>query len=598
MKHIKKVVTLMLAFVMVFSMSVFTAFAANTTEHTITITNTDPAKQHTYEAYQVFSGDLDASEAKLANIDWGTGVNGSALLTALKADASPLKTDFASCTTPGDVAKVVATFKDGNASKLDAFAKIVGSNLATKADTSEETKSPYTLTVSGDGYYFVKDKDDSVTAEGETYTKYILNVVKNVSIEAKDDHLKPDKKIVAGEEKVAADSAAIGDVVTFEVSIPIPKMDGYNRFQFKMTDQLPAGLTFKEITSVKVGTKTLALTGENADVSTTITPTVAGTDLVAAAGGQKIEVLFKDFLNLVNNGGNKLTGNVVLQYKAVVNDDADYQTTGNKNEVKFDYSNNPSHEYDEDWDNGPHGQTVKVETYTYTTSIKLKKVDENNQPLAGATFKLSGDALNRTVITGDKFELPAYEAKPGETINTATKYWKLKDDSYTTTDPATLDNKTQYVDPNTFYYKVSINTAEVATQQTEITLTSGADGVIEFVGLNEGTYTLEEVSAPNGYNKINGTSTIKVNWSDPKADGAASPAKDQGGFTITADKFAENMAWNGTDKQFEVTIQNQSGTELPSTGGIGTVIFYVLGSLLVVGCGIVLISKRRMNSTK
>ena len=88
MKHAKKFASLLLALVMVFALA-STAFAANTTAHTITITNEMPG--HTYTAYQVFAGDIQTkpgtttNEKVLTNIVWGSGVDGTAVLTALKA---------------------------------------------------------------------------------------------------------------------------------------------------------------------------------------------------------------------------------------------------------------------------------------------------------------------------------------------------------------------------------------------------------------------------------------------------------------------------------------------------------------------------------
>ncbi len=95
---------------------------------------------------------------------------------------------------------------------------------------------------------------------------------------------------------------------------------------------------------------------------------------------------------------------------------------------------------------------------------------------------------------------------------------------------------------------------------------SGTDGkVAAFTGLGNGTYSLVEKTVPAGYNKLDDTK-----------------------FEVAPKNYTdENL------KQSE-TVVNKTGTELPSTGGIGTVIFYVLGSALLIGCGIVLISRKRM----
>ncbi len=88
MKQMKKLVSVLLALVMVFTLGI-SAFAANTNSHTITITNEKSG--HTYTAYQVFKGDIETkpgttNEKVLTNIDWGSGVDGAAVLTALQAD--------------------------------------------------------------------------------------------------------------------------------------------------------------------------------------------------------------------------------------------------------------------------------------------------------------------------------------------------------------------------------------------------------------------------------------------------------------------------------------------------------------------------------
>ena len=61
-------------------------------------------------------------------------------------------------------------------------------------------------------------------------------------------------------------------------------------------------------------------------------------------------------------------------------------------------------------------------------------------------------------------------------------------------------------------------------------------------------------------------------------------------FTIEADNY------NAANLEQTSTVVNQSGSELPSTGGIGTTIFYIIGAILVIGAGVVLVTRRRMNA--
>ena len=120
-------------------------------------------------------------------------------------------------------------------------------------------------------------------------------------------------------------------------------------------------------------------------------------------------------------------------------------------------------------------------------------------------------------------------------------------------------------------YRVA-KTGETGTV-TEITTDSTGKFTIQ--GLDADTYYLTETAAPAGYNKLAGPVTIVI---------------------------GENGVVNGTTEApqgvDEVKVLNQSGTELPSTGGMGTTIFYVLGSVLLVGAAVLLITKKRMSAEK
>ncbi len=108
------------------------------------------------------------------------------------------------------------------------------------------------------------------------------------------------------------------------------------------------------------------------------------------------------------------------------------------------------------------------------------------------------------------------------------------------------------------------------TWSANTVLTTDANGKIDVAGLDSDTYYLREVKAPDGYNKL----------------------KDDTKFEINATLNAENTTL--TYEKVTVKINNQSGTELPSTGGIGTTIFYILGTVLVLGTAVGLVTKVRM----
>ena len=134
MRKVKKLLGLLLAAVMVLAMGVPT-FAASG-EYTITINNA--LAGHTYQAYQVFAGDLSENEETLSNVTWGDGVDGTAILTALKGTEEET-TAYENCTTAADVAKVLETYGE-NSSEMKAFADIVGQHLT---ETTSGTLSAY-----------------------------------------------------------------------------------------------------------------------------------------------------------------------------------------------------------------------------------------------------------------------------------------------------------------------------------------------------------------------------------------------------------------------------------------------------------------------
>ena len=116
--------------------------------------------------------------------------------------------------------------------------------------------------------------------------------------------------------------------------------------------------------------------------------------------------------------------------------------------------------------------------------------------------------------------------------------------------------------------------AKTGETGTVAEITTDATGKFTIKGLDADTYYLTETAAPAGYNKLAGPVTIVI---------------------------GENGVVNGTTEApqgvDEVKVLNQSGTELPSTGGMGTTIFYVLGSILVVGAVVLLVTKKRMSAS-
>ena len=541
----------------------------------ITITNANATAAHTYTAYQVFSGTLSA-DGKLANIDWGSGVNGAALLAALKASTAFGATNpFAAATKAEDVADVVATWQD-NSAMLEAFADVVGANLATGiASTHEEGNvTSYTINATAPGYYIVKET--GVNPENNRSSSgFMIKVVGPATMNVKDSPFSPDKNIAIANgansssyTKVKENTANVGDTVTFVVdTITVPNVDGYKTFKFVMKDTLPKGLTFGEVLSVKLDKTGDALASSAYTVTTSKDATTGETEL---------RIAIKNALTVLKPYEGK---EVEILYTATVNKDANFGSTGNENEVVFEFTNNPDdeHEGDDFGPEEPHGETPESKTKTYVTKIKVLKVDgegEGANPVAGAVFTLSGTSKNVVVTTGDQFVKDA--------TKTEGHYYLLKDGTYTLTAP-TDGTADKYENINETYSKESYERAELTgANNVDVEAVSPATGVIDFEGLKPGTYTLTETGAPAGYNKITSPITFEIGW-----DSATKNFKIEG--TAPAGVVLKD------DGTIEVTVVNKSGSTLPSTGGIGTSIFSIGGSVLVLAAAILLITKRRMS---
>ncbi len=130
----------------------------------------------------------------------------------------------------------------------------------------------------------------------------------------------------------------------------------------------------------------------------------------------------------------------------------------------------------------------------------------------------------------------------------------------------------------TSVYKLTNWVTDAATATAVVT---PASGNIKLEGLDEGTYYLEETKAPVGYNKLTAPIIVVIKSTLPTAGGDAS-------YTV---KYGET-----TPADHVVRVENKAGVELPSTGGMGTTLFYVIGGGLMVAAIVLLVTKKRMEN--
>ena len=331
----------------------------------------------------------------------------------------------------------------------------------------------------------------------------------------------------------------VGDIVPFTVTVTVPQYNtNWTEPYFVVSDVLSTGLTI--------------------EVAPTIEGLTRGTDYNITDGGSKgdagFTIQFTDSY-LKNNASAALEIKYSAKVGEAVKDTAQVHEETNK--VKLEFSNNPSNSSDH--------KTIEDETHHYTFAIDATRLGQGSQKT---------NELIKVGVEADGTPITTY--KEGETLPTGVS--PLIGAEFKLTGVGAND-----------------------TGKIELTATSDADGRIFFNNLEAGTYTLQETKAPEGYIKDPDPHTVVITAEYNEDTTLKS-------YTITIDDEATSTYTATTDATETVTyeapaggndsfpINNKKGTELPSTGGIGTTMFYIIGAILVLGAGIVLVTRRRMSA--
>lgn len=336
---------------------------------------------------------------------------------------------------------------------------------------------------------------------------------------------------IAGTSKYA--QVSIGDTVTYMLVANVPDYPANaTATGYQISDDLPSGMTLNNA-SVKVyGMATGSLNTEAGTLLTAGTGeayTLTTTDATRPGTG----TTSVDFNLEFDYSKIKNYDKIRVVYTATANSNIyvvgqNSNTTGNQNTAYLDYNNNPYEVTPISWKNAEDTATV------YTYGIKVNKVDDEGQALSGAKFTLSANANGDTPI--------------------------------------------EFVGSNGTYCKATSDETGV----TEIEVDS--NGLLTLSGLDAGTYYLTETKAPGGYNKL--SAPILVEIKDLKNGIAdAEPKGPNGKPEYTPANRAETEA---NDGYVPLTVVNSKGFTLPSTGGMGTVLFTTIG-IVLMGGGLVLL---------
>ncbi|WP_065468318.1 isopeptide-forming domain-containing fimbrial protein [Bifidobacterium dentium] len=451
-------------------------------------TITGPKNGHTYEAYQIFTGDL--ADGKLSNVKWGsaTAKNGTAVTDAeLKT-----VTDLAS--------KSVNDNAQATANAIAAYLKSDAQPTATIDDTNPTAQVP-------SGYYLIKDKNNTVP-DGQAATTYIVTVAGNVTITPKSDVPSFEKKLkdTNDTEGTLSDWQ---DAADYDINDAVPfKLEGtvasnyasYKTYYFAFHDVEENSLTFNK-DSVKVYVDNTAITSGYTVVTEGLTD------------GCTFEVKFADLKQI---SAVKAGSKIRVEYTSTLNENAVLGKHGNVNKAKLQYSNNPNDS--QNGETSPTGETPWDNVIVFTYKTVINKVDDKNQPLKGAEFALSK---------------------------------KMKDGSTTT-----------------------------------VAVVKDSEGTtFTFNGLDDGDYVLTETKTPAGYNSIKPiTFTVTANhtitWEGEDRDTiltslSGNAASGEITFTPTDDK-----------SELDTNVVNKPGSSLPETGGMGTIVLYAAGAVLVIAAGV------------
>lgn len=576
------------------------AFATDSKTGSITLETTSSGQ--TYTAYQLFKGDVTTTadgEKVLTNIGWGNGISPTILCGDLIADNNVVGKNFGYRILFEDaierevdepdydieddaVAQNIVTILSGDELTNDdkeRFAKLTASEaerskkektLLTEQKSADGKTTGYTASGLEPGYYVVTD-GKSMLVYGASIPNLVLVDADGTTITPKSASPTVDKEIVANNEEKEAVTASIGDTVEFKLTGTLPyDYATYDTYTYEFQDTLSTGLTYND------GVKVYVKNGEEDEVE------IKGYT-VNKTSDTSINITFTDLKSGVTTAeeGKTVTidkdSKIIVKYSATLNAKAVVGTAGNTNKVKLKYSDDTSSD----------GTGTTPESYVkvYTTGLRLEKIDAATQKaLTGATFTIEG--TDKRVGVRVNYTYAADESGT---------YYKLTDTgTYTTTEP-TDDTKSKYEvsEEGTENY-VKYTRAEVTAKddasdsEFKATATVGDDGVLVIKGLGAGTYDIKEITAPSGYNLLEDPIIITIEEKNVTKDSCEWTVLNNGGQI-------QNL---NSDNLYTFQVANKQGSTLPSTGGMGTTLFYVVGALLMAGAAIVLVIKKRRSSAE
>lgn len=504
------------------------------------ITITAQEGNHTYGAYQLFDGDL--SGGKLINIKWGSGIDSTALLNALKTSSI---TELKDVTSAPQLAEKLAKL---SSDKVIEFSKIATQHVTGESEPFEKSGEAPNFQYVVDfgygahGYYLVKDTDKNTAAALTSPILQVTTATCELTVAAKGSAPASTKEIKEDSTSTWGKTAdfEMGEKAPFKLTGTMPSnLADFTTYKYGFTDFISKGFSLREgfdTTDVKVTVGGTELTPDSVTVSD-ISDESQGAEY---KDGKKIEIMFNDLKAKAKEAGATLTADsvVTVEYSAAVNENAVVGGIGNPNKSFV--------VYEKDVNGGTEGKTPPQEVWAFTYQLDTTKVDsgDTNKKLKGATFVL---------LNAEKTQIAVFDQ----------------------------GNKVASWAPG---------------RDRGGEITTLADGAFSIAGLDAGTYYLREIKAPSGYNLPEDGAYFKFEIkSTLGVDKGTNKGKIEK-LTITSGASTTPRDGDTTKGSVAMTITNTSGSTLPGTGGIGTVIFTVVGLLVMAGAAGGFVWRRKQNS--